>query len=491
MSKRENFTWTLLACLMCLIPMIFPNQQVADWGSDWAFYLHQARNIVNGIPQLDNGYIVNEACFEISSQAYPIGFPLILSGVYLLFGENIPAFITLQTFILFLLGMTWFLTFRKKMGNLVAIIGVFFIVYSPYVIWYRNNILSEFSFLLFQSVFLLIYIFYDRRKYWWVLGLLYGLAWSVKGGGVQLIAGVFLFELFTVLMLSKSRLFIKLLILKIRLILGIFIIGMILNLLLNKILFNTGDNFSFYMKIYSEKLNLDLILPNLKYYLNEINYSFFIYWQMEWIGFLASILFLYFFINGFKVLVGREKVIVFILIIHLISIIAFPFQQGMRYALPMMPLIVYIMLKGGKYYFPNSSFLRISSLIIICCFIYSQTNAIKRYNAQVANSVTWTPYSYSTALAWQYIKLNTPPDAIFVTAFPRVLSFFTERPAFSPCMLDSEGIKRDIEKMKASYVVVNKQTERWAPTLEPFTNSKVSVLDTVYSNNEVVIFKIR
>jgi hypothetical protein len=453
--------------------------------------MHQARNIVNGIPQLNNGCIINEACFEISSQAYPIGFPLILSFVYAIFGENIPAFITLQTFILFLLGMTWFFTFRKRMGNVLAIIGVFFIVYSPYVIWFRNNILSEFSYILFQSLFLFIYIFGKRRKYWWLLGLLYGFSWIMRGGGVQLIVCVMLFELVTLLRYTKSPSFLRLAKLKIRLLLGVFSIGLIVNLFLNKLLFNTGDSFSFYMKIYNEKFNLDLSLINFKYYLNEIYYSFFVYWQIGWLGFLGALVFLYFLIIGFKKLVGRENVLLYVLVIQFISIIAFPFQQGMRYVLPIIPLIVYIMLKGVKVSFPSNTLLKLTIFVIFGGFVFSQVKAIKNFNEHVSESIIWTPYSYPTALGWQYIKQNTPSDAVFVTAFPRILSFFTERSAYNPCVLNNEEIKSDINKKNATYVVLNKQTEKWVPTLEPFVESKIIELDTVYSNVEVVILKIK
>lgn len=489
--KNKKGFWILIAVVLCFIPMFFPNALVTDWGSDWAFYLHQARNIVNGIPQLDNGFIINEACFEISSKAYPIGFPLLLASVYTFFGENIPAFITLQTFILFLLGMTWFFTFRKRMGEFLAILGIFFIVYSPYVIWFRNNILSEYSYLLFQSLFILVYIFQKREKKWWLLGVLYGIAWIMKGGGVQLIFSAFLFELSTLLMHTKSPSVMQLAAKKIKLLFGIFVVGLFINLAFNKLFFNTGDSFGFYVKIYQEKFSLDQCLLNFKYYLNEIYYSFFVYWQTKWFGFLGALAFLYFLINGFKKLVGREKLIVFVLIIQLVSIIAFPFQQGMRYALPIMPLIVYVMLKGLKTSFPKNKMLKIITLVIFGGFVFSQVNGINSFNKQVSDSINWTPYTYETALGWQFIKNNTPKDAVFVTAFPRVLSFFTERPAYNPCVLSSEEIKNDMIKNNAKYIILNKQTEKWVPTLEPFVKAKVSKLDTVYINEEVVILKVK
>ena len=489
--SNKNNLWTVLAVVVCAIPLFFPTALVVDWGSDWAFYVHQAKNIVLGIPQLDNGFISNEPCFYISGQAYPIGYPLLLSAVYAFFGQDIPAFIYQQTFILFLLGITLFFTFRKRMGNLPAIFGVFFIVYSPYVIWFRNNMLSEFAYLLFQSLFVLIYLFGKRNKKWWLLGILYGMAWIMKGGGVQLILSVFLFELFTLTRYIKSDSFFRLVELKVKLLIGIFFTGLLVNITFNKILFNTGDSTGIYMKIYQEKFSLGQSLLNIKYYLNEIYYSFFVYWQDAWLGLFGGLLFLYFLIHGFKKLVGREKVILAVLAIQLLSIIAFPFQQGMRYALPLMPLIVYIMLKGLKTEFPKNKILKISTLVILGGFVYSQVIGTKNFNKQVSESVTWTPFSYETALAWQYIKENTPQDAVFVTGFPRVLSLFTDRPAYNPCVLNSEEIKKGITEKNASYVVLNKQIERWVPTLETFVKSKISKLDTVYMNQEVVILKVK
>ena len=490
-NTNYNHFWVLFAVFLCGIPLLFPTALVADWGSDWAFYIHQAKNIVNGIPQLDNGFIMNEPCFEISTNAYPIGYPLLLSSVYVFLGQNIPAFITLQTFILFLFGLTLFFTFRKRIGNLLAIFGVFFIVYSPYVIWFRNNILSEYAYLLFQSLFILIYLFGKRNKKWWLLGILYGIAWLMKGGGVQLILSIFLFEFFTLLNYTKSSSFLRLVMMKVKLLLGIFITGLLVNIIFNKILFNTGDSFSLYMRIYQEKFSLDLSLVNLKYYLNEIYYSFFVYWQHAWFGFFGGLLFLYFLVLGFKKLAGREKVLIAVLVIQLISITAFPFQQGMRYALPIMPLLVYIMLIGLKTSFTKNIITKIGILALFGGFVFSQVNGVKNFNKQVSGSINWTPYSYETALGWQFIKENTSKDAVFVTAFPRVLSLFTDRSAYNPCVLGNEGIQRGIEKNKASYVVLNKQTERWVPTLETFVKSSISKLDTIYINQEVVILKVK
>lgn len=489
--RKKNITWFILALFLSFIPMLFPVASVPDWGSDWSLYMHQARNIINGIPQLDNGFITNNRCLELSAEAYPVGFPLILSALYNIVGEDIPKFFQFQTLLLSVLGIIWFQTFRKRSGNIIALIGMLFLVYSPYMMWFRNNILSEFSFLLFQSLFILYYLFHSRAKFGWLLGVFLGVALSIRSAALPLLIGVFIFEFVQLIKYSTNSRIKYLVVEKFKAYGVLVAISLGIPLLLNKLVFNTGDNLSYFIRLYEEHGSLDYILSHVKYYLSQIHYSFFQYWQMEWFGFLCLILCIVLLPIGIVVLKGRDKVLPYILLIQFLMIISFPHKQGMRYVLPMMPLLVYIVIQGAKHSWNRYSLGNILFLLITAGFIYSQYTGVKRFNKQVRDSVTWTPYSYGTFLGWKYIKENTSSEDIFVTAFPRVLSFFTERSAYSPCNVDTEAISYDIAEKKAKYVVLNKRTNRYVPTLEPFVKEYSNSLDTAYHNGEVTILKIK
>jgi hypothetical protein len=86
--------------LLCL-PLLFINiRNDIDWGDDNAHYLLQAKYIAQGTPQANSQYIFNPDCPVLGPPAYPIGLPLLLSGVYYFMGLNFHAFSLLFTFAL-------------------------------------------------------------------------------------------------------------------------------------------------------------------------------------------------------------------------------------------------------------------------------------------------------------------------------------------------------------------------------------------------------
>src|SRR5665213_140532 len=102
--NRNARIYALLVVL--LIPLFFINiRDSHDWGDDFAQYIQQAINSTKGIPQSESGYIYNR---EIDIVARPVGFPLMLAPVYMVFGNSIKAFSVTITLFLFLLGITLF-----------------------------------------------------------------------------------------------------------------------------------------------------------------------------------------------------------------------------------------------------------------------------------------------------------------------------------------------------------------------------------------------
>ena len=82
LRHKLNYIFIGLLCL----PVLFINiKDTHDWGDDPAQYIHQAKNIVDGKPQSETGYIFNEDNF-LDPKAYPVGFPLLLAPVYCFFG---------------------------------------------------------------------------------------------------------------------------------------------------------------------------------------------------------------------------------------------------------------------------------------------------------------------------------------------------------------------------------------------------------------------
>ena len=112
---------TSLAILLFL-PLIFIGTHSShDWGDDFAQYIHQAGNIVQGIPQSETGYVYNQLNY-IGPQAYPAGFPLLLAPVYAIAGNSMLAFTTFISLIYILLGLLMVIFYRKYFSPITALV---------------------------------------------------------------------------------------------------------------------------------------------------------------------------------------------------------------------------------------------------------------------------------------------------------------------------------------------------------------------------------
>ena len=119
------------------------------WGDDWAQYVAHAKNLAEGKPYDETGYIYNEAA-RYAPRIYPPGFPLLLAPIYALRGLDlealkIPVIVSLiGTLIMFAaLATRWD-------GAASALIATALAGFHPFFRDFKNHILSDlpFAFLL-------------------------------------------------------------------------------------------------------------------------------------------------------------------------------------------------------------------------------------------------------------------------------------------------------------------------------------------------------
>ena len=116
-----------------------------NWGDDFGMYIHHARNIAEGKPYADTGYIPNPRNV-LGPVTYPPVFPLLLAPVYQLWGLNLTAMkvelILAFLLALFLLAKTVrdFLPANWQLA-LIALVGL-----NPYFWEYKDHIKSEIPF---------------------------------------------------------------------------------------------------------------------------------------------------------------------------------------------------------------------------------------------------------------------------------------------------------------------------------------------------------
>src|ERR1700691_4453743 len=86
-----------------------------DWGDDFSLYIQHAKNIVEGRPYGDTGYIYNPSLPVLSPRTYPPVFPLLLAPVYGFCGLNLTA---MKVLVVVLLAAFLLVTYRAARRDL-------------------------------------------------------------------------------------------------------------------------------------------------------------------------------------------------------------------------------------------------------------------------------------------------------------------------------------------------------------------------------------
>jgi hypothetical protein len=128
-----------------------------DWGGDFAQYVHHAKNLVEGVPYADTGYLYNRGYPQIGPPAYPPGTALLLAPVYWAAGLNLEAMKGAMVACLLVFLLAVFLCFRDDLplgpaATLVAVLGL-----NHFFLAETNQIRSDLPFLaiLYLAMFLI------------------------------------------------------------------------------------------------------------------------------------------------------------------------------------------------------------------------------------------------------------------------------------------------------------------------------------------------
>jgi len=120
-----------------------------DWGGDFAMYLMHARNIANGVPYGQTGYIVNPAVPSLGPETYPPVYPLLLAPLYRVFGLDLTVMKLeiVAAFTLFLAVLC--VAFGRDRPTTFTVVLVLAVAANPLLWEYKDHLMSDIPFLLF------------------------------------------------------------------------------------------------------------------------------------------------------------------------------------------------------------------------------------------------------------------------------------------------------------------------------------------------------
>ncbi|GAK51915.1 hypothetical protein U14_03161 [Candidatus Moduliflexus flocculans] len=387
-----------------------------DWGGDFSLYIHHAKNLVEGIPYKDIGYIYNPKNATVGPETFPPVFPLVLAPVYALFGLNLTAMKVELLFVFLIALWVLFKAFEAELSPAYALLLVAIIGFNPCFWEFKDHILSDIPFLLFVYLSLLtihraFHAEHSRRDNL-LAGLLAGvlmyLAYGARSPGLVLIPSLWAYELLRRRRISRLTLSATI----------VFVCLMVVQGVLAHNDSSYGDQFA--------SMTVETIFENVCKYAQRMA----IFWDNGSFRLGRHALLLVTALLAFTGFVIRIRVKVTIFevfgLFYTLLILLFPFSQ-LRYLFPLFPLYVAYMLRAiaacsrGIFRMPQK-FIPIGAAMLMIAMTYFAQYSHAEYGAFTPGVTTSTAQEL-----FVFITQQTPSDAVCIFRKPRVLALFTDR----------------------------------------------------------------
>ncbi len=156
--RSDNRNFLLTSALLVVAALLFYGTTVRpghNWDGDYALYILQAKNIVEGTPYAQTNFIPDDLD-PIHPALYPAGLPLLLAPFYYVAGVNLEAmkWLGIASFVLWLPIFAQLC--RRYLRGYLALAPAALCVIQPNIWDLKDTIYSEFPFMLFAYTALLL-----------------------------------------------------------------------------------------------------------------------------------------------------------------------------------------------------------------------------------------------------------------------------------------------------------------------------------------------
>ena len=143
-------------------------------------------------------------------------------------------------------------------------------------------------------------------------------------------------------------------------------------------------------------------------------------------------------------------------VIYLFGLFIYPdMNSGMRFLFPIIPFLLYYVVVGlmtiklDRYI--NKTILIFSlGLFVLIPYCFSIRNIIVHQNETLIG-----PQEKESVEAWDYVKNNTPKDAIIAFEKPRALALYSDRKTIGPINEKPEEIQSKLKDVGVNYILTN------------------------------------
>ncbi|RPJ27549.1 MAG: hypothetical protein EHM33_07585 [Chloroflexi bacterium] len=451
------------------------------WGDDFASYIMQAESILSGTTQEfveHNSFTMFESSFPIGPVAYPWGYPLILTPIYAIKGNH-PLALKLPG-LLFYAGFLscLYLLMKNRLTHTENLLLISLFAFNPSLLVFLDSIFSDVPFSFF-IILALLYMMKSKasRGNNVILGVVLFLAFFLRTSGIILVASILLYQSIRFFRENESRRIIL-----IRSIQSMVAFGTLW--LITSFIF--PDEQGSYLGQLSG-LTPAVIKASISYYF----YCFGTFfgdgrtWEI-----LYYIVVIFFFI-GVWARYAFDQIFIIFFTLYIGALLLWPYWQGIRFILPLLPLFIYFAFQGMKFalgklptkYVQTGQwvFYGFWSLIITVFLFSSSATAYANLQNDRAINGPYHPYSQEV---YKYIRKETPVDSIVVFFQPRLMRLMTNR--------DSIMSVECNRLLKGDYLVLRRKAEEDELQIQPEDLPTCNLpLNRVFKNRRFFVYKIQ
>jgi hypothetical protein len=433
-GNRLSWLSKPLGVLISLFSIILAVQTLTpghDWGGDFSAYLAQASSLLEGnvaAYRAANSQIIQNSVPGLGPRLYPWGYPLLLAPLLGLFGMNLLVFklVNILFFVWFQWALWKLLRDRLHPAALIAVLAG--MALHPEVIATLDDVLSDIPFLLVSTLALHSLERWEqsqRGNFWhdFHLGFLLFLAISIRSTGFLLAVVFFMFAAWKWMKHGEaSPLSGRIAHLKVFYPLGFCIMFL---LVLEILLPTRVDS---YFSLVAGGSFLESVGANLRYYFTELFPAYFV----------AKPLGVFFLLVGAGGMISRRRtdtILVVYILLTLVLMLSWPYRQGYRFFLPVIPLFLAFIFQGVSwvhrrvdrrfainvtYVLFSTAWLLFLGAVLLLSFQRAGQNL--RAGRDIGG-----PFSASSERMFAFIRSETDPGSTIGFFKPRVLYLRTGR----------------------------------------------------------------
>ena len=425
---RTSLGWLLLGAALLFYLLTLRSGQRAG---DFAMYVQHTANMAEGRPYAETGYFQNPASTSVGTKNYPPGLPVLLLPIYLVAGFHVTAMKILMIVLFFAaLSIFWRLT-RDEMALGFSLVMLLDIAFAPYLWSYKDDIASEFPFLL--PLYLSLWLIQltpargGRVGQWLLIGVVMYAAVAIRPIGLVLPMTLLLYDLVEgKRMAPGARFWVPT-----AMLVALMVVQSVLLPL------ESGSYSSAFVQQVASPLDLiDSMVLNAKYYILACAGRLLLTNGHDtlWADVLLVASLGPFFFGLFKRLRTRIGVLEIFFAVYTGILLVWPFRQP-SYLIPVMPFLSYYVFVGLGQLATSLVPKFKTAVAVLATGILAATFGMN-YATMNFTNVAHNVMSPASMEFYNRIRWDTPPDAVILSRIPREIAFFTGRRSTPPNLPD-------------------------------------------------------